>query len=80
MERSMDLDIVDFLKMENYRRVFEACEEAKSSSDIAESTGIDGGDCAGILRKLENNGAVEYTKKGWRQTDHGNRLYRKYFG
>jgi len=75
----MEKYILESLVDELCRNIFRACLKPKFASEVIKETGVDESTCAEWLRVLESKKALEYTGEGWKVTDLGFNVFKKYF-
>jgi hypothetical protein len=71
--------ILESLEDDGCRKIFRACKKPKSASQVNKETGISEGKCAEWLCILEQKKAVEYSEEGWKATELGLKVLKKYF-
>ena len=73
-------EILEWLKLEKYRRLIETCETtampAKEISKLISESASETGD---MLETLERHGAVKHGEGGWKATELAIRVLNKYF-
>lgn len=75
-----ETDILNWLELDSYRRVVEACEKSpKPASEIAKIARLTPSGCAETIERLENLRALEHTSGGWKATTTAIKVLNKYF-
>ena len=80
MVQLSEIEIVNKLKLEDFKKIFETCMYiSKTANEIENLTGLSSRDVAEDLEILEKLKAIQLTDGKWTATSLGKRTWIKYF-